>query len=248
MTYARYLPDGNIEFLGRIDNQVKIRGYRIELGEIESVLRQHPSVPEAVVLAREESRWGQTAGGLCCFRAGTKCRTVNEMRSYLRASCLITWCLRRLCSWILCRLTPNGKVDRKALPAPDQIRPELQESFVAPRTPIEEIIAEVWAEVLKLGKVGIHDNFFDLGGHSLLATQMISRVRDAFQMDMPLRTLFEMPTVAGLAERIEEIHQKKQGLQILPLLPVSRDKDLPLSFAQQRLWFLDQLEPGEYCV
>ena len=141
-------------------------------------------------------------------------------------------------------LTPNGKLDRKALLAPDQIRPELQESFVAPRTPIEEIIAEVWAEVLKLGKVGIHDNFFDLGGHSLLATQIISRVRDAFQMDIPLRTLFEKPTVAGLAERFEEIHQKKQGLQILQLLPVSRDKDLPLSFAQQRLWFLDQLEPG----
>ena len=141
-------------------------------------------------------------------------------------------------------LTPNGKLDRKALLAPDQIRPELQESFVAPRTSIEELIAEVWAEVLKLGKVGIHDNFFDLGGHSLLATQIISRIRDAFQMDIPLRTLFEKPTVAGLAERFEEIHQKKQGLQILPLLPVSRDKDLPLSFAQQRLWFLDQLEPG----
>ena len=240
---SRYLPDGNIEFLGRIDHQVKIRGYRIELGEIESVLRQHRSVPEAVVLAREESPGDKQLVAYVVFNRDEVC-TVSELRSFLRGKLPDYMVPSAFVALDSLPLTPNGKVDRKALPAPDQIRPELQASFVAPRTPIEEIIAEVWAEVLKLGKVGIHDNFFDLGGHSLLATQIISRVRDAFQMDIPLRTLFEKPTVAGLAERFEEIHQKKQGLQILPLLPVSRDKDLPLSFAQQRLWFLDQLEPG----
>jgi amino acid adenylation domain-containing protein len=248
---GRYLPDGNIEFLDRIDDQIKIRGFRIEPGEIESVLSQQPGVRETVVLAREDDLGDPSAP------LGTGRRLVayvvanhdpgphsNELRSFLR---------RKLPEYMIpsafvfldsLPLTPNGKVDRKALPVPDQSRPELGAIFVRPRNPVEEMLAEIWAEVLRVERIGIHDNFFDLGGHSLLATQVVSRMRGALQLEIPLRALFETPTVAGLAERIGEIHQKEQGVQTLPILPVSRDKDLPLSFAQQRLWFLDQLEPG----
>ena len=141
-------------------------------------------------------------------------------------------------------LTPNGKVDRRALPAPDPSRPELDETFADPRTPTEELLANIWVEVLKLDKVGIHDNFFDLGGHSLLATQVMSRLTKAFQIELPLRSLFEAPTVAGLAERIEESRRGEMGSPVLPLLPMPRSGDIPLSFAQQRLWFLDRLEPN----
>ena len=141
-------------------------------------------------------------------------------------------------------LMPNGKVDRRALPAPDRTRPELDKAFVAPRTPTEELLAEIWAQLLDIERVGIHDNFFDLGGHSLLATQVVSRMREAFQVEIPLRRLFEVPTVAGLAESIEAARRAGQNLLAPPILPVPRDGDLPLSFAQQRLWFIDQLEPG----
>jgi acyl carrier protein len=141
-------------------------------------------------------------------------------------------------------LTPNGKVDRRALPAPDRTRLVSTQTFASPRTPIEEVLAGIWAQVLGCEPVDIHDNFFDLGGHSLLATQVISRVRSAFQVELPLRCLFESPTVAELAESIEAIAKAGQGLQAPPILPVPRDGKLPLSFAQQRLWLLDQLEPN----
>jgi aspartate racemase len=141
-------------------------------------------------------------------------------------------------------LMPNGKIDRKSLPAPDGHRDELEQTHVAPRSPTEEILVEIWAEVLKLDQVGIHDNFFDLGGHSLLATQVISRLRVTLRMELPLRFLFEYPTVSGLAERIEETRREEQGLKSYPIQSVSRTKDFPLSFSQQRLWFLDQYEPG----
>ena len=141
-------------------------------------------------------------------------------------------------------LTPNGKLDRKALPAPDQSRPELDDAFAAPRTPIEEILANIWAEVLKLDKVGIHDNFFHLGGHSLLATQVVSRVNHSFQTDLPLRRLFESPTMAGLADSIQaSMGSDNDARPLQPIVPVPRNNDTPLSFAQQRLWFLDRLDP-----
>jgi acyl carrier protein len=141
-------------------------------------------------------------------------------------------------------LTANGKVDRRALPAPDEIQPEREETCVAPETAVEEVLAGIWAEVLNLKQVSILDDFFESGGHSLLASQVIARVRDTFQVEIPLRSLFETPTVAGLAERIEAVLRAGQGLQAPPLERVSRDEPLPLSFAQQRLWFLEQLEPG----
>jgi len=140
-------------------------------------------------------------------------------------------------------LTPTGKVDRRALPAPDGVRPDLEEVFVAPRSQSEELVAGIWSNVLGLERIGIHDGFFELGGHSLLAIQVISRIREAFQVKLPLRALFEEPTVVGLTERIETARISDEGLLAPPLRAISRDQDLPLSFAQERLWFLHHLEP-----
>src|SRR6185312_6625083 len=141
-------------------------------------------------------------------------------------------------------LTPNGKVDRRALPDPNSRERERNEEAAVARSPIEEVLATIWTEMLGRSVVGIHENFFELGGHSILATQLVSRVRTVLQVDLPLRSLFEAPTVAGLAERVEQALCSEPGMAAPPLLPVSREQDLPLSFAQQRLWFLDQLEPG----
>ncbi|MCP4660017.1 MAG: non-ribosomal peptide synthetase, partial [bacterium] len=137
-------------------------------------------------------------------------------------------------------LTPNGKVDRRALPAPELHRPELEEAFVAPRTPLEERLAAIWIEVLGVERVGVEDDFFALGGHSLLATQVVSRIRNALGVELPLRMVFESPTVGSLGERIEQL---QRGEEAVPLVPVARGDELPLSFAQERLWFLEQLEP-----
>lgn len=205
---ARYLPDGNIEFLGRIDHQVKIRGFRIELGEIETVLGQHPHVREAVVIAREDTP-GDKRLVAYVVANGTQ-NLIAELRSFLKD---------RLPDYMLpvayvmldaLPLTSNDKIDRKALPTLEQSRPELEETYVAPRTTNERTLATIWSEVLKLENIGIHDNFFDLGGHSLLATQVISRIRTAFHIELPLRTLFEAPTLVRLAEAIT-----KRGLEQL---------------------------------
>src|ERR1043166_8247494 len=141
-------------------------------------------------------------------------------------------------------LTPNGKIDRKALPAPEQVHTESGATYLAPQTPVEEVIANIWAELLGVERVGREDNFFDLGGHSLLATRLVSRLRQAFDVELPLRLLFEHPTVAGLAPQVELLRRAETISPAPPLLPVERTGPLPLSFAQQRLWFLDQLEPG----
>ncbi|HEX6289408.1 MAG TPA: amino acid adenylation domain-containing protein, partial [Herpetosiphonaceae bacterium] len=143
-------------------------------------------------------------------------------------------------------LTANGKLDRKALPAPDRTRPELESAFVAPRTADEQALAEIWGGILSLDRIGIHDNFFALGGHSLLATQVIARVRDTLQVELPLRSLFEAPTIASLGESIAAARVAADQKEVPPIQPVPRDVDLPLSFAQQRLWFLDQLTPGSF--
>ena len=142
-------------------------------------------------------------------------------------------------------LTPNGKLDRKALPAPERSRASLETLYVAPRNLAEELLAGIWLDVLRLDRAGVHDNFFEIGGHSLLATRVISRIRNAFAIEVPLRDLFECPTIAGLAERIEQLRHDGSLQQLAPAIePVPRDASLPLSFAQQRLWFLDQLEGG----
>jgi amino acid adenylation domain-containing protein len=236
---ARYLPDGNIEFLGRGDHQVKIRGFRIELGEIERALGEHPAVREAVVLAREDVPGDKRLVAYAVAEAGA-----DELRRFLKHKLPDHMVPAVFVLLDALPLLSNGKTDRRSLPAPDRTRPELDKAFVAPRTPTEEQLAEIWVQLLDIERVGIHDDFFDLGGHSLLATQLVSRMRQAFAVEIPLRRLFEAPTVAGLAESIETARRNGQNLSAPPILPMPRNGDLALSFAQQRLWFFDQLEPG----
>src|SRR5215469_7716683 len=239
---GRFLGDGRIEFQGRVDNQVKVRGYRIELGEIETVLGQHPGVEECVVLAREDVPGDKRLVGYVVAAGGERAEA-GELRAwvkqrlpeYMTPVAFVT--LERF------PLSPNGKVDRKQLPAPEYVRPELSRAYQGARTPAEEVMAGIWGEVLKLDQVGREDDFFELGGHSLLATQVVSRIRQAFGVELPLRAMFEAPTVAGLAERTEALARSDEGLEAPPITRVARDEALPLSFAQQRLWFLDQLEP-----
>ncbi|MFE1744012.1 amino acid adenylation domain-containing protein [Coleofasciculus sp. H7-2] len=240
---ARYLPNGELEYLGRIDHQVKIRGFRIELGEIEAVLSQHPAVQQAVVIARDNSS-DRNLLAYVVPKQEEAATTPLQLRSFLKQKLPNYMVPSAFVLLEAIPLTPNGKIDRRALPEPDTARPELDSAYIAPRTAIEEVVAGIWTQVLGLQQVGMRDRFFDLGGHSLLATQVISRLREAFQVELPLRYLFESPTVAGLAERIEAC-RAQQSLQTPPLVPVSRDGELPLSFAQQRLWFLDQLNSGD---
>ena len=198
--------DGDIEYLGRIDNQVKIRGHRIELGEIETVLAQHAAIQQAVVLAREDSEDRRLVAYVV---AAPGCApSAHELRSFLQQKLPEYMVPSAFMFLDSLPLTPNGKLDRKALPAPEQSRPELEETYCAPRTPVEELLAQIWSDVLKLDQVGVHDNFFELGGHSLLATQVISRIRDTFKLDFPLRSLFEAPTIDGLAQRVHELGEK----------------------------------------
>ncbi|MEH1900561.1 MAG: amino acid adenylation domain-containing protein [Nostoc sp.] len=240
---ARYLPDGTIEFLGRTDHQVKIRGFRIELGEIEAILSLHPNVREVVVLARDSESSQKYLVAYVVLSQESPIIN-NELRDYMQARLPEYMVPSSFVMLKVLPLTPNGKVDRQALPEPNSVRPELEKSFSTPRTPVEEVLAGIWARVLGTEYVGIDDNFFDLGGHSLLATQVVSQVREAFQVELRLRSLFETPTVGGLAKLIETTISAGQKLQLPPIEGVSRDRELPLSFAQQRLWFLDQLEPG----
>ena len=200
---ARYLPDGQIQFHGRADNQVKIHGFRIELGEIESVLGQHPAVRQAVVNARENVPGDKRLVAYVVSRKEEAC-TTSELRHFLRLKLPEYMIPSAFVLLDSLPLTANGKVDRQALPAPDQNRVAAEQSYVAPRNPAEELLANIWAEVLKLEKIGIHDNFFGLGGHSLKATQVISRVRKALRLDLSVRVLFEAPTIAELASRIEQ--------------------------------------------
>jgi amino acid adenylation domain-containing protein len=224
---VRYRPDGNIEFLGRIDHQVKIRGFRIELGEVEITLRQHPSVRESVALAREDVP-GDKRLVAYVVSDQEQTPTSSELRDFLK---------RKLPEYMMpsafvildtLPLTPNGKIDRQTLPAPDQVRPELANTFVAPRTEAEEIIAEIWAELLGLEQVGIYDNFFELGGHSLLATQIISRLRDVFQIELPLRTLFEAPSVTELATLVEATRRVAYELHAPPDAKVGDREEIEL--------------------
>ena len=241
---VRYLPDGSIEFLGRADHQVKIRGFRVELGEIEAVLREHHAVRDALVLNREDQPGSNRLVAYLVqtdFDSGESENLVSDLRRFLKAK-LPDYMVPS--AWVTMEALPlniNGKVDRRALPPPDETLRE--EIYLAPRTQTEERLARIWEEVLEIEKVGVHDNFFDLGGHSLLATQLISRVRANFNIALPLRRLFESPTVASLSEQIDATGCESR-IQSAPIQPASRDKELPLSFAQERLWFLDQLEPG----
>jgi amino acid adenylation domain-containing protein/non-ribosomal peptide synthase protein (TIGR01720 family) len=243
---CRYQSDGNIEFLGRLDHQVKIRGFRIELGEIETVLLDHPSVREAVVVAREEASGEKR---LVAYLAGTEgAIDLSLLREHLRSKLPEYMVPSAFMVLESLPLSSNGKIDRKALPAPDasSIIGSQSGEYAAPRTPIEEALCEMWREVLRIERVeqvGIHDNFFELGGHSLLATQVISRVREAFQVDVPLRTLFEHPTVAAFGARVMQARESDQLLATPSIKRLEVRDNIPLSPAQQRLWFIHQLEP-----
>ncbi|MEG4231276.1 amino acid adenylation domain-containing protein [Microcoleus sp. Pol11C3] len=345
---GRYLPEGNIEFQGRIDHQVKIRGFRIELGEIEAVLGQHPDVQVAVVAAQEDvpgqkrlvayvvskvtaertpfkseclaefdgdrtfklqiedisvggigvvgvpDNWSRgkhirlrvvlpgdteeryfegtvawcqgNQGGIDLSLTPTEEAVIQQSIDHLLETQGFLKFLQRTVaaklrnflkdklpeymvpsSFIFLKslpLTPNGKIDRQKLLAPAIKKiPEVRQDYVAPQTPVEEVVAGIWAEVLGLERVGIRDNFLELGGHSLLVTQIATRMRDTFQVELPLRTLFESATVADLAHNLEIASQKAPIPQAPPIQAISRDRDLPLSFSQQQLWFLCQLAP-----
>ncbi len=239
---ARYLPDGNIEYLGRIDNQVKIRGFRIELGEIEELLNQHGDVQAACVIAREDNPGDKR---LVAYVVGHKQHspTISQLRSFLSSQLPKYMIPHAFVILESLPLTPNGKVDRRALRAPDS-REGLEISFVAPRSPIEEILTQIWTQALKVDQVGIYDNFFELGGHSLLATQLVSRIRNIFKVELSLREFFARTTVAELALSIEQLQQQDLELVSPPILARAENAELLLSYAQQRLWFLDQFEPN----
>jgi len=222
---ARYLADGNIEFLGRIDHQVKLRGYRIELGEIETVLGQHPMVQSSVVVVvRENTPGDKRLVGYVVARSD-KSFDIQEVRRYLKQKLPEYMIPSQFVLVGALPLTPNGKVDHEALPAPDQDRPELGNIYQAPRTPMEEKLAIIWSELLKVEKVGIQDNFFELGGHSLLATQVISRVRSCFSVEVPLRTLFESPTIEQMAAAIMGHRGEQSGEQELERVLLELEPD-----------------------
>ncbi len=236
---GRYLADGNIEYRGRRDHQVKIRGFRIELAEIETALTAHSQVRETVVIARTDVHGEKQ---LVAYVVANDQTGVEELRRHLRAK-LPEYMMPALFVMLdELPLTPSGKLDRLALPEPGKAFD--REDFVAPRTPTEDVLAGIWREVLDVDQVGIHDDFFSLGGHSLLLTRIASRIRDTFAIELSLRSLFEAATVAQSAELIEKALRLSGQNESLPLMAGSRGHELPLSFAQERLWFFDQLEPG----
>ncbi|MBD2360531.1 amino acid adenylation domain-containing protein [Anabaena minutissima FACHB-250] len=239
---ARYLPNGDIEYIGRIDYQVKLRGFRIELAEIEAAISQYPSVHTTVVVLRENVPGNKNLVAYITLQPENSL-TIAELRRFLESKLPGYMIPSALVILETLPLTPNGKIDRRSLPEPDHTQLIQSANFVAASTPVEHQLAEIWMEVLSINKVGIHDNFFELGGHSLLATRIISRIQQVFKVELPLRCLFAQPTIAGLAQAIETATQAGLLLEIPPINPICRSENLPLSFSQQRLWFLTQLQP-----
>ncbi|HZI03912.1 MAG TPA: amino acid adenylation domain-containing protein, partial [Archangium sp.] len=238
---ARLLPDGNVEFLGRLDSQVKLRGFRIELGEVEAALQQHPLVHQAAAAIREDTPgdrrlvvWFVPSQGHAPDASALRAFLLQRLPDYMVPAAFVP-----LPSF---PLTPSGKVDKKALPAPDSGALARAPSR-PPQSQTEITLASLWAQLLGLASIGAQDDFFALGGHSLLATQLASRIRSAFGVELPLRSLFEAPTLEALASRIDALAASSRPARLPPVVPVPRSGPLPLSFSQQRLWFLHQLEP-----
>ncbi|HEY6661266.1 MAG TPA: amino acid adenylation domain-containing protein, partial [Pyrinomonadaceae bacterium] len=239
---VRYQKQGLIEFLGRVDSQIKLSGFRIELGEIEAALSQHPAVSTALVQMRETHSGDKALVAYVVPNGGVPA-SHNELKNYLQER-LPGYMVPG--TWITLDtlpLTRTGKIDRLALPDPAVIH-DADIDFAPPRTQLEEVLAAIWERVMGLERVGRNANFFALGGHSLLATRIIARIRDSFQVELPLRAIFEAPTLAQLSEQIEAAMRAGDSLVVPPLVRRSATERLPLSFAQQRLWFLDQLMPG----
>ena len=237
---GRLLPDGAIEFAGRKDLQVKIRGHRIELGEVEALLRELPGVREAAAAARPSPAGDVRLVAWLVPTEGAGLPAAPELAEALA---------RRLPDFMVPRsfvilealpLTSTGKVDRRALPDPE--RPPAETAAAVPRTPVEELLLGIWTEVLGTEPAGVHDDFFALGGHSLIATRIVARIEQALQVRLPLRTLFEKPTVASLALAVEQARWRQAGPALPPLARVSREGPLPLSYAQHRYWARHQAE------
>ncbi|MCG7202656.1 amino acid adenylation domain-containing protein [Streptomyces arenae] len=235
----RWLSEGRLEYLGRADHQVKVRGFRIEPGEIETVLSAHPAVHATVVTAHGVDSDRRLVAYVVPADPANGMPPVSELREYVREVLPEYMVPSLFVELAVLPLTPNGKIDRAALPEPQA--PHAGSSYTPPATATEELLAGIWAQVLDVDRIGTRDSFFDLGGHSLLATQIVSRVREVFAAEIPLAALFDQPTVRGLAAVIDGAGR---GSVLPPVTPADRDRPLPLSFAQQRLWFLHQLEPG----
>lgn len=239
---AKFLPDGSVKFLGRRDHQVKIRGFRVELGEIEALLRQHPAVRNTVVDVREFTP-GVVRLAAYIVPNSTSLPAEAELHSLLKQS-LPDYMLPT--AYVLLEnlpLTPNGKVDRNSLPAPDKARVEQIGMFVPPCGVVEELLASIWKEVLSVEQLSKHDSFLRLGGDSLLATQLVSRVRKTFQVELPVQSIFDAPTISEFAVVVERAMQGSDKLEIPPITPVPRNGHLPLSFPQEGLWSAQQLDP-----
>jgi amino acid adenylation domain-containing protein len=244
---ARYRADGNLEFLGRIDQQIKLRGFRIEPGEIEAVLRQFPAVSDAAVLAREDQPGDQrlvayvvALPGAGPTPAALREFALRELPDYMVPAAYVM--LGSL------PLTPNGKLDRKALPAPTEENLSRTQGYVAPGNAVEQALCGLWSELLEVERIGIHDDFFELGGHSLLVTQLVSAINQSFCISMPMRSVFDHPTVAAQGREVErmQLDAMPDGQQLEQLLreTLPQGERIPLSFAQQGFWLADQFEPG----
>ena len=240
---GRYLADGNLEYGGRIDHQVKINGFRIELGEIETVLLQHPQVSQTVVIGREDTPGNKNLVAYVVPQATTENLTgtlqeflQNKLPNYMIPKVFVT--LEEL------PLTSNKKVDRKGLPIPDYTSLELESDFIAPRNEQEEALAQIWCKVFALEQIGINDNFFQLGGHSLIATQILSRIRDVFQAEISFQELLENPNINDLGQIVSQAQQSKKSSSFTKIKPIPREGYLPVSFAQERVYFIEQLAPS----
>ncbi|HEX7333864.1 MAG TPA: amino acid adenylation domain-containing protein [Pyrinomonadaceae bacterium] len=236
---ARWRADGELECLGRMDDQVKLRGFRIELGEIANALREQAGVSECVVVALGEGEEKRLVAYVVADEGVNAAELREELKQRLPAH-MIPSALVRLAEL---PLTKNGKLDRRALPAPEEVTSDAETNFVELRTPVEEILAGIWSDVLLTTRIGVNDNFFELGGHSLLAMQVISRIREAFGIDTQVHLMFVKPTLALLAAEVEQQMYRGRSVQAPPVVRTSRDIELPLSFAQQRLWFIDRFTP-----
>ncbi|HXD33570.1 MAG TPA: amino acid adenylation domain-containing protein [Pyrinomonadaceae bacterium] len=238
---GRYLPDGNIEYRGRRDHQVKLRGFRIELGEIETALLGNAVVNDAVVMLRDLKGTHDGQQLVAYLTTNGEAPTPAELRSFLRAKLPDYMAPALFVVLEKLPLTASGKINRQALPEPERM--DAASASESPRTQTEEILASIWARELKRDTVGIDDDFFALGGHSLLQARIGARISETFKVELPLRTLFEAPTIRELARHVE-LARHSDAASEPPLVKVSREIELPLSFAQERLWFFDQIEPN----
>ena len=236
--FGRLLEDGNLEHLGRRDQQVQVRGVRVELGEIENLLRCHEEVSDVAVIDRDDVNGNKFLVAYVTTTNGTNSEQLRHFLAERLPEMMLPSAVVKLNQ--LPR-TLNGKIDRKALPSFESLQAECDAEESGPRSPLEEIVSGIWCEVLRLPFVRRTDNFFNLGGHSLLVTQVILRVRETFKVELPIRSLFEAPTLVQFAELIQEQISRGAQIETSPVERVARDEELPLSYAQHRMWFLDQL-------